>query len=962
TVDLVDEDGVYVDVGQIPIVVENVAPAVDLGSDEVVPGSNFGQFLRSNLVFSDPGTDNWTATVDYGDGSGAQPLVLGPDKSFSLDRTYASPGAYTVTVAITDSDGATGSDQLDVTILEDANGSVSGTLYADRNANSVRDPGEPGLEGWTVYLDQNENGMLDDGEAFVDTDADGNYVFNNLPTGTYVVRQVALQGWRQTSPELSFGAVEYVPVASPRGAVSGDFDGDGVIDLAIASLGQGEVTILLGAGDGSFSPANFVDTGADSFRIAAADIDADGDLDFAVANIFSTDSVQLYLNDGDGNFTPSQIFNDGLEPYWIEFANLLGGSAPDLIVAYRDSNRVTIYENDGNGGFLLDTAGVDPRGAEVPVGQSPVAVAVGDIDSDGDLDLAVSNFDSFELSVIRNDGADGFSVANLSVGGSTSGLTFADLNGDGDLDLALLLYDAGSVQFLDNDGLGGFTSTNSLAVESLPSFVSASDLDVDGDLDLVVSNLGSNTTSLLRNSGDWQFDTFTTVVVGGSPRAVVTEDFDSDGDVDVAVAVADAASVAIIANEVGIHRVDVSNGVNPVGIDFGNQSTPAAVDDAATTLEDVSATIDVLVNDWLPLDERVASVSQPNHGVTTLNADGTIDYTPDANFSGVDSFLYTLNDANATTATVSVTTTAVADAPSLAVANATGDQDSLIPLDVASGLVDVDGSESLTILIAGIPSGATLSAGSDNGDGSYVLIAGELAGLSVTPPVGSGDDFTLTVTAIATEAANGDVASTTDSILVDVVPVDEPLVVTVEIEGRGQQFAGGANSLDQVRLVVTLEEAVSAAVEADFDAYQAHLDANGSDEPIYLAALDVTLVGFERLERLLDVNGFRAAYVNPIVGTNASQVLVGTEDADLIVGYGGNDSIQGEPSATGGGGNDIFIGGPGNDSFDGGPGDDVILYLAGNNGFDAFTPSAGFDRIVATESGVVIGVNGFENG
>ena len=61
---------------------------------------NEGATFTSSGSFTDPGADTWTATVDYGDGSGDQPLSLGPDKTFTLSHVYADNGRYTVTVTV----------------------------------------------------------------------------------------------------------------------------------------------------------------------------------------------------------------------------------------------------------------------------------------------------------------------------------------------------------------------------------------------------------------------------------------------------------------------------------------------------------------------------------------------------------------------------------------------------------------------------------------------------------------------------------------------------------------------------------------------------------------------------------------------------------------------------------------------------------------------------------------------
>ena len=104
--------------------------------------------------------------------------------------------------------------------------------------------------------------------------------------------------------------------------------------------------------------------------------------------------------------------------------------------------------------------------------------------------------------------------------------------------------------------------------------------------------------------------------------------------------------------------------------------------------------------------------------------------------------------------TIDVTVDAVADAPTLAAADASGTEDGAIALDVSSALTDIDGSESLSVTISGVPTGASLSAGTDNGNGTWTLTQGQLSGLTITPAADSDADFTLTVTATATDHAD----------------------------------------------------------------------------------------------------------------------------------------------------------------------------------------------------------------
>src|SRR5262249_9628630 len=95
------------------LVVSNAAPTVVAGPD-ISLGQ--GEMLARGGSFVDPGDDTWTAMVDYGAGSGAQPLSLGPDKSFHLNHSYRTSGTYTARVVVSDSDGdsGTGSFRVDV--------------------------------------------------------------------------------------------------------------------------------------------------------------------------------------------------------------------------------------------------------------------------------------------------------------------------------------------------------------------------------------------------------------------------------------------------------------------------------------------------------------------------------------------------------------------------------------------------------------------------------------------------------------------------------------------------------------------------------------------------------------------------------------------------------------------------------------------------------------------------------
>src|SRR5207247_1900390 len=102
-------------------------------------------------------------------------------------------------------------------------GSISGTKFDDLNGNGVRDDGEPGLSGWTIFLDSNNNGVLDNGEPTQTTDASGNYMFDDLDPGAYIVREVLQGGWTQTAPASGFYSVVVTSGTTATGKDFGNF-------------------------------------------------------------------------------------------------------------------------------------------------------------------------------------------------------------------------------------------------------------------------------------------------------------------------------------------------------------------------------------------------------------------------------------------------------------------------------------------------------------------------------------------------------------------------------------------------------------------------------------------------------------------------------------------------------------------------------------------------------------------
>lgn len=160
-------------------------------------------------------------------------------------------------------------------------------------------------------------------------------------------------------------------------------------------------------------------------------------------------------------------------------------------------------------------------------------------------------------------------------------------------------------------------------------------------------------------------------------------------------------------------------------------------------------------------DSLLVSVPEDLVGTIDIVASATVVQTDDAYFEQEISTTINFDPAEGTDFTIALPT-----------GGAGGDEDTAIALDI--GLTGADAAEVTEVLIAGVPSGASLSAGTDNGDGTWTLSAGDLSGLTLTPPTDSGEDFALTIT-----ASSDSFMTDPFTLAIDVVPVPDAPSVTV---------------------------------------------------------------------------------------------------------------------------------------------------------------------------------------
>jgi hypothetical protein len=338
--------------------------------------------------------------------------------------------------------------------------------------------------------------------------------------------------------------------------------------------GSGFVSRSVAHWNGSALPTTFVSDSQLKASVPASDVAQPGTASVTVVNpspgggtsnvVFfavtpPTTAIALAATVGSGTYP-------GIYPSPVAVGDFNRDGNLDLAVGNKSSNNVTVLLGNGDGTF--------EAAVNYATGSEPWSVAVGDFNGNGKLDLIVANTGSNNVSVLLGNGDGTFQAAvNYGTGSGPWSVAVGDFNADGKLDLIVANTGSNNVSVLLGNGDGTFQPAVNYGAVAQPVAIATGDFDRDGKLDLAVtSDTGANVSVLLGN-GDGTFQSAVNYNTGGSPRSVALGDFNNDGKLDLAVANLASNNVTVLlGNGDGTFQAAVNYdvGVWPMAVALGD--------------------------------------------------------------------------------------------------------------------------------------------------------------------------------------------------------------------------------------------------------------------------------------------------------------------------------------------------------------------------------------------------------
>jgi len=302
----------------------------------------------------------------------------------------------------------------------------------------------------------------------------------------------------EVAPAFTRASITAVLTGDAWSIVAADLNSDDKPDLVTATAYGPGVVILFGHGDGTFEPGP--DLGAGSSRVVkAADLNGDGSIDLVAAG----DQLAVLLGHGDGTFQSPVKYGAGQDPGASEFDllglaidDINGDAIPDLVAANWAASQLAVLIGRGDGTFDPASAYRCPRCS---------AVAITDLDADGDRDVVTTGFAPGApgtMSILLNDGNGALSAGpTVNPAGNTVAVAVADLNGDAAPDVVTGNDGSQSISVLIGKGDGTFADAETFRAGNTHT-VAVVDLNGDGQLDVLAGQGVDTKLWFYRGTGD----------------------------------------------------------------------------------------------------------------------------------------------------------------------------------------------------------------------------------------------------------------------------------------------------------------------------------------------------------------------------------------------------------------------------------------------------------------------------
>ncbi|CAF1295038.1 unnamed protein product, partial [Adineta steineri] len=323
----------------------------------------------------------------------------------------------------------------------------------------------------------------------------------------------------------------------PQSVASGEFNGDGKIDIVVVNTGIDSMTIFFGIGDGKFTNDTQYSTGIGSkpYSVAIGHFNNDNFIDIVIAN-YGSHSIGIFFGYGNGHFTLEVTYSIGIsQPLLVLVHDVNNDDQLDIISVNNGTNSISIIFGYNNGTFsreMLYSTGYDSL---------PFAAAIGDFNNDKQVDIAIINYGTCTVSILLGYGQGLFAFENIYFIGYNArpySIAVRDLNKDHKLDIIVGNSGTGTVVAFFGFGNGTFGNKSTFTSNIFgPQEIVIADVNNDDVEDIIITNSFNNSVWIFIGDNEGNFSTQITASTGvnSNPTSIISVDLNNDKYKDVIV-------------------------------------------------------------------------------------------------------------------------------------------------------------------------------------------------------------------------------------------------------------------------------------------------------------------------------------------------------------------------------------------------------------------------------------------